>query len=71
MKLIRFGEAGKEKPGVIINDKCYDVSAWFNDYDEEFFENDGLAKLEKVISGNKLPAVDVNRYGCRTRRYLG
>jgi 2-keto-4-pentenoate hydratase/2-oxohepta-3-ene-1,7-dioic acid hydratase in catechol pathway len=68
MKLIRFGEAGKEKPGVIINDKCYDVSAWFNDYDEEFFENDGLAKLEKVISGNKLPAVDVNRYGCPVKK---
>ena len=26
MKLIRFGEAGKEKPGVIIDEKKYDVS---------------------------------------------
>ena len=25
MKLIRFGSAGKEKPGVIINDAWFDV----------------------------------------------
>ena len=28
MKLIRFGEAGKEKPGVIIGEKSFDVSAY-------------------------------------------
>ena len=42
MKLIRFGEAGKEKPGVLLNAICYDVSAHVNDYDEDFFANDGL-----------------------------
>jgi 2,4-didehydro-3-deoxy-L-rhamnonate hydrolase len=68
MKLIRFGEAGKEKPGVVINDTCYDVSAWVQDYDEEFFENGGLAKLEKVISENKLPAIEVKRYGCPVKK---
>lgn len=68
MKLIRFGETGKEKPGVIINNKCYDVSAWFNDYDEDFFENGGLAKLEKVISSDKLPAIEVKRYGCPVKK---
>ena len=68
MKLIRFGEAGKEKPGVVINDTCYDVSAWVQDYDEEFFENGGLAKLEKVISANKLPVVEVKRYGCPVKK---
>ena len=26
MKLIRFGEAGKEKTGIIINNKRYDTS---------------------------------------------
>jgi 2,4-diketo-3-deoxy-L-fuconate hydrolase len=68
MKLIRFGEAGKEKPGVVINDTCCDVSAWVQDYDEDFFENGGLAKLEKVISANKLPAIDVKRYGCPVKK---
>ena len=26
MKLIRFGEAGKEKPGVIINENWFDLT---------------------------------------------
>lgn len=68
MKLIRFGEAGKEKPGIVINDTCHDVSAWVQDYDEDFFENGGLAKLEKVISSNKLPAIEVKRYGCPVKK---
>jgi 2-keto-4-pentenoate hydratase/2-oxohepta-3-ene-1,7-dioic acid hydratase in catechol pathway len=68
MKLIRFGETGKEKPGVVINDTCYDVSAWVQDYDEEFFENGGLSKLEKAISANKLPVIEVKRYGCPVKK---
>ena len=50
MKLIRFGETGKEKPGVIINDVWYDVSEHINDYDEKFFESDGLSLLKTIIS---------------------
>ncbi len=46
MKLIRFGEPGKEKPGIIISDKWYDASSITKDYDEDFFENDGLKNLE-------------------------
>ena len=37
MKLIRFGEFEKEKPGVIMNDKWLDVSEFITDYDERFF----------------------------------
>ena len=68
MKLIRFGEAGKEKPGVMINDNCYDVSAWFEDFDEQFFENGGLARLEQVISKNKLTVAEVKRFGCPIKK---
>ena len=68
MKLIRFGEAGKEKPGVILISKCYDVSAWITDYDEAFFENDGLKKVEKSVATTTLPVVDVKRYGCPVKR---
>ncbi|MDQ6888942.1 MAG: fumarylacetoacetate hydrolase family protein [Bacteroidota bacterium] len=46
MKLIRFGEPGKEKPGIIIGDKWYDTSSITKDYDEDFFENDGLKNLQ-------------------------
>ncbi len=68
MKLIRFGEPGKEKPGVIIKDKCYDVSASFSDFDEDFFESDGLSKLNKVISSGKMSEVNVKRYGCPVKK---
>lgn len=59
MKLIRFGELGKEKPGVIINEIQYDVSAFVQDYNEAFFENDGLTALSTVIKeqDGKLPQV--------------
>lgn len=68
MKLIRFGEAGKEKPGVIINGKCYDASAWVTDYDEAFFEHEGLSKLERILATTTLPAVEHPRYGCPVSR---
>src|ERR1035437_6524441 len=57
MKLIRFGEPGKEKTGVIINDKKYDTSAFGEDYGEAFFESDGLSRLADFIEGNMLPEV--------------
>lgn len=48
MKLIRFGEPGREKPGIIRDDVTrVDVSAFTPDYDEAFFTNDGLSRLER------------------------
>jgi 2,4-diketo-3-deoxy-L-fuconate hydrolase len=52
MKLIRWGAAGKEKTGVIINDLWYDTSAFGGDYDEAFFENNGLERLEQFVKAN-------------------
>ena len=61
MKLIRFGEAGQEKPGVIINDKRYDVSGIVSDFNESFFENNGLETLKAALETNPdLPEVDAN-----------
>jgi 2,4-diketo-3-deoxy-L-fuconate hydrolase len=57
MKLIRFGEAGKEKTGVIINDKKYDTSAFGEDYGETFFENDGLTRLSYFLEDSLLPEI--------------
>ncbi|TWR24913.1 fumarylacetoacetate hydrolase family protein [Mucilaginibacter achroorhodeus] len=53
MKLIRYGEAGKEKTGIILNDKKYDTSGFGEDYNEQFFETDGLARLQKYVEENK------------------
>lgn len=68
MKLIRFGAAGQEKPGVMMNDRYYDVSAWIADYDEAFFEQDGLARLEQLVKQESLPEVKPERLGCPVKR---
>lgn len=49
MKLIRFGEAAKEKPGIHIDGKNYDLSSFTADYNEDFFAGDGLQKLMTII----------------------
>ena len=65
MKLIRFGEAGKEKTGIIINDKRYDTSAFGEDYNEQFFETGGLSRLADFVDSTLLPEVDYDiRLGC-------
>jgi 2-keto-4-pentenoate hydratase/2-oxohepta-3-ene-1,7-dioic acid hydratase in catechol pathway len=61
MKLIRFGLPGKEKPGIILQDASRrDVSAFTKDYDEAFFEDDGVNKLQNWLrtNGKSLPIVD-------------
>jgi 2,4-diketo-3-deoxy-L-fuconate hydrolase len=57
MKLIRFGDIGKEKTGVILNDKKYDTSAFGEDYTEQFFETEGLTRLAAFIKDAELPEV--------------
>lgn len=51
MKLIRFGKKGHEKPGVLLeNGKRIDVSHLVEDYNEVFFTNNGLEKLEDYLN---------------------
>ena len=53
MKLIRFGEVGREKPGVLLDDGTrIDISGMGSDYDESFFGNGGLAKLDAWVRSN-------------------
>lgn len=53
MKLIRFGDTGKEKPGIQTEDgKWLDVSAFGQDYDEAFFGSDGIAHLREWLNEN-------------------
>jgi 2-keto-4-pentenoate hydratase/2-oxohepta-3-ene-1,7-dioic acid hydratase in catechol pathway len=53
MKLIRYGEPNKEKTGVILGDVPYDTSALGEDYNEQFFETEGIARLEKFLAENE------------------
>lgn len=54
MKLIRFGEAGKEKAGIQdINGRNLDCSGFNADWNEDFFTNNGLARLEEWLKENQ------------------
>ena len=63
MKLIRFGEKNKEKPGIQLDDdQRIDVSSFIDDYDENFFYKIGIKKLRSWLKKNKekCPIIDNN-----------
>lgn len=67
MKLIRFGDLNKEKPGVCINDINYDVSGFVHDYNAAFFANGGLPHLAWMVDQHKTMlrrVPDGTRLGC-------
>ena len=71
MKLIRFGQQGQEKPGVLIGDKRFDTSDFVKDYDEAFFAAGGLERLADYVMQNEcnLPEVDATqRWGSAVAR---
>lgn len=58
MHLIRYGQPGHEKPGLLIDGERYSVSHLFSDYNEDFFAADGLQKLQKMLDARiDLPIV--------------
>ncbi|PYU55969.1 MAG: ureidoglycolate lyase [Acidobacteria bacterium] len=60
MKLIRMGEVGQEKPGVLLEDGTrLDVAGLGSDYDEAFFAGDGITKLRNWMTahGRSAPRV--------------
>ena len=61
MKLIRFGESGNEKPGLLLESgKIIDASGHTSNYDEAFFANGGLNRLKVWAegAGNSAPEVE-------------
>jgi 2-keto-4-pentenoate hydratase/2-oxohepta-3-ene-1,7-dioic acid hydratase in catechol pathway len=63
MKLIRFGEAGRERPGVQLDSGArVDASRFVSDYDERFFSEDGLARLANWVDDGaaEAPRVPAN-----------
>ncbi len=65
MKLVRYGNPGKEKPGLIDNDgKLRDLSAHVKDFGPAELSATSLAKLRKIKT-DKLPLVKGSpRMGC-------
>jgi 2-keto-4-pentenoate hydratase/2-oxohepta-3-ene-1,7-dioic acid hydratase in catechol pathway len=61
MKLIRFGEPGLEKPGVILSDgRRVDVSGFGSDFDEVFFGGNGIERLAAWLQDNASTAPEVS-----------
>ncbi|MDX2248475.1 MAG: fumarylacetoacetate hydrolase family protein [Bacteroidia bacterium] len=63
IKLFRFGEIQKEKPAVEYPDGTrLDVTAFGEDYNEKFFETDGVNRLQNWLIQNatKCPKVGTN-----------
>jgi 2,4-diketo-3-deoxy-L-fuconate hydrolase len=57
VRLLRFGSKGAEKPGLALDDGSHiDASAFGEDWNERFFGNDGLARLEKWAKANAAKA---------------
>jgi len=53
MKLIRFGEPGREKPGALLSDGSrIDASGLGSDYNEAFFGDSGLQELDSWLQKN-------------------
>ncbi len=59
MKLLRFGELGKEKPGLFHNNEILDLSSFGEDIDEQFLGSDGIDRLSKwlLINQANLPKI--------------
>ncbi len=54
LKLFRFGTFGNEKPGVVSSTgKHLDITAFREDYNEAFFQSNGLERLSAWLQGNE------------------
>lgn len=61
MKLIRFGERGSEKPGILLNDQTrIDASGFGGDCDEAFFASGGVEALDQWLTQNAASAPRVH-----------
>jgi len=60
MKLVRYGEPGKEKPGLILNNNKMIAADISGDYTSEFFASGGLGRLKDWLDQNadNAPAID-------------
>src|SRR5664279_2317266 len=49
MKLIRWRKENRTQPGIMLNGSNYDVASFGEDYNEAFFESDGLNRLSVFL----------------------
>ncbi|MFD1315094.1 fumarylacetoacetate hydrolase family protein [Namhaeicola litoreus] len=71
MKLIRFGKLHHEKPGIQFSDTRIDVSAFGEDYDENFFATGGIGRLTDWFKINQSTCKVIDnsvRLGCPIKK---
>lgn len=72
MRLFRFGPVGQERPGAVLpGERHVDVSAFGEDYGEEFFASGGLGRLAAWLAteGERCPELrEPFRFGPAVRR---
>jgi 2-keto-4-pentenoate hydratase/2-oxohepta-3-ene-1,7-dioic acid hydratase in catechol pathway len=71
MKFVRFGQKGKEKPGLLEDGRIIDLADIFPDIpdiDEDFFRNNWIDKVAQITSSQQKKAISDNnadiRLGC-------
>lgn len=61
MRLIRYGTAGQERPGVLIDDaSALDASSITEDFDASFFAGGGLGRLRAAVNDESLETVSIS-----------
>jgi 2,4-didehydro-3-deoxy-L-rhamnonate hydrolase len=69
MKLVRIGDPGVEKPGILIgDDRWIDVSDAVSDFDEAFLGGGGLARLASLTAGREAQPIGGQRIGAPIAR---
>lgn len=69
MRLIRFGQKGSERPGLMLDGVRRDCSSIVKDYDHDFFQSGGLEALASAVAGIDLPIVpDTERWAAPIAR---
>ena len=66
MKLARIGAVGQEKPAIYENGEYYDVSSIFPDFNESFFEKEGLSAIAK-LNATDFPKISGRLGSCVAR----
>ena len=66
MRLARVGNLRQEKPCIYQNGAYYDVSSLFSDFNESFFDTNGLADLTK-LNPTDFPVVSGRLGSCVAR----
>lgn len=67
MRLVRFGQPGAERPGVVVtySDEtesmlAYDVSELVTDFDAKFWASGGIVALDEAMQASEPPLVDLS-----------